>query len=103
MKKRLMQLTGVLGLLFMVLLGADITSKQSKEFITMTIFANEAKAFGCGADFLNHQAPYSYGVPCFGGGGSTDFTIVFVHDCRDSEASCCRIPSNGSPCPTLAG
>lgn len=103
MQKRLIQLTGILFLFCLGFLGLDLSSEKGESLETVSIFGTESFAFGCGAGYLNHQRPIQSPVVCYGGGGDTDFTIKMVHDCADSDASCCRIPSNGSPCPSFGG
>lgn len=100
MTKKIMYLSGFLGLFYLGVLAIDLLSEPEKGLVLKEL-VSPAQAMGCGVGYLNHQAPDPIFVPCWYGPGATQFTIEEQHDCKDSADSCCRFPDLGSPCPTL--
>jgi hypothetical protein len=94
MKKRLIQLTGILFLLFIGFLSLDLSSKKGESLETVLIFGTESLAFGCGQVSYNHHREVDTITFCYGGG--TLIQAVTGHDCRVSDQDCCRFPNTGS-------
>lgn len=92
-------MTGIIGLLFVGMLGVDLTSNTNGDLVFENVFtATEAR--GCGVGYLNHHRPIGTVTLCFDGGTFIGFGTG--HDCVVSDQDCCKIPNNENPCQTLA-
>lgn len=75
----------------MVLLFLDLSGNKNLNFISLSKVISESQATGCGVNGLNHQVAVRKPFSRWGGGGPTDYSIVFYDDCEDMENSCCPL------------
>lgn len=99
MKKKLIQLTGMICLLVIGILGVDLTSNSNGDLVFGNVFT-VVEARGCGVGYYNHHRPLGTVTLCFDGGTFIGFGTG--HDCVVSDQDCCKIPNNENPCQTLA-
>lgn len=91
-------------MLFLGLVGFDLSKEKGEALETIAIFGTESLAFGCGANYLNHQTWKESGTVCYGSSGSsTDFFVLKYNDCKDEQNSCCPFPETAPTCPTIGG
>lgn len=104
MVNRLTKLVLGASMLFLGLVGFDLSKEKGEALETIAIFGTESLAFGCGANYLNHQEGFTNGTVCYGSSGQpTDYSVLPYEDCRDMLNSCCAMPSDAPLCPTLGG
>ena len=103
MKKKVMYLSGFVLLLFVGILGSDLTLKKDQPFVLETIIT-PAEAIGCGIGNFNHHEGFTNGTVCYGGSGDpTDYIILPYNDCRMMPDECCAFPADAPQCPSLGG
>lgn len=103
MVNRLTKLVLGASMLFLGLVGFDLSKEKGEALETIAIFGTESFAFGCGANNLNHQTPDPKTKICFGSGDPTDFTVEHYFDCLDELNSCCPFPGPVPTCPSIGG
>lgn len=99
MGKKFFKLLFSASMVFVLFVGVDISKESGETFVSARLIVGKSVAFGCGANYLNHQAWKQGGTICFGNSGSpTDFVVYPYNDCRDEWNSCCQLPDVPPTC-----